>query len=84
MRVTFEVMKKNPNSATNSNDLAVLGSAFGVSMNQNNFSTWFDYSLLPEFDKVAKYFHFSVYAGSANADALTLKMFSPVPPSLKK
>jgi len=84
MRATFEVMKKNPNSATNSNDLAVLGSAFGISMNQNNYNTWFDYSLLPDFEKVAKYFHFSVYAGSANADGLTLKMFSPVPPALKK
>lgn len=84
MRAMFEVMKKNPNSATNSNNLAILASAFGISMNQNNYNTWFDYSLLPEFDKVTKYFHFSVYAGSANGDGLTLKMFYPVPLQLKK
>ncbi len=84
MRATFEVMKKNPNVATNSNNLAVLGSAFGISVNQNNYNNWFDYSLLPEFEKVAKYFHFSVYAGSTSADGLTLKTFSPTPPQLKK
>ena len=84
MRATFEAMKKNPNSTTNSNTLAVLAGAFGVSMNQNNYNTWFNYSLLPEYDKVAKYFHFSVYAGSATVDGLNLRIFYPVPPQLKK
>lgn len=84
LRARFETLKKNPNSATNSNSLALLTSAFGVSMDQYNYNTWFDYSLLPEYDKVAKYFHFSVYAGSVNSEGLTLKMFYPIPPQLKK
>ena len=36
----------------------------------------------PDFDPVAKYFYFSTYAGNANADGLTLKVFAPRPPAL--
>ena len=43
---------------------------------------WADFTLLPEFEPVQKYFYFSVFAGSANADGLTLKMFAPRPPQL--
>jgi hypothetical protein len=42
-----------------------------------------DFSLLPPFDKVAQYFYFTVTAGSANVDGLTLKIFSPTPPALR-
>ena len=42
-----------------------------------------DFSLLPAFDKVAQYFYFTVYAGSANVDGLTLKVFAPTPPALR-
>jgi hypothetical protein len=44
---------------------------------------WLDFSLLPPFDQISKYFHFSVYTGSANADGLSYKVFSPTPPQLK-
>jgi len=43
-----------------------------------------DYSLLPDYEKVAKYFHYTVRAGSANVDGITFKFFSPTPPALKK
>ena len=45
---------------------------------------WLDFSLLPPFDQVSKYFYFTVYAGSANDDGLSYKIFSPTPPQLKK
>ena len=44
---------------------------------------WLDFSLLPPFDQISKYFYFTVYAGSVNADGLSYKMFSPTPPQLK-
>jgi hypothetical protein len=43
---------------------------------------WLDFSLLPDYDTVAKYFFFSVYGGNANSDGLTLKVYSPRPPQL--
>jgi hypothetical protein len=44
---------------------------------------WMDFSLLPDFDSVSKYFSFSVYGGSTTSDGLTFEMFSPRPPELK-
>jgi hypothetical protein len=46
------------------------------------FRPWLDFSLLPDFDAVSKYFYVSAYAGSANAEGLTLKYFTPRPPQL--
>jgi hypothetical protein len=48
------------------------------------FKDWADYSLLPPFERISKYFYFSVYVGSASVDGLTFKLYSPAPPSLKK
>jgi len=46
------------------------------------FRPWLDFSLLPDFDSVSKYFYISAYSGSANAEGLTLKYFTPRPPQL--
>jgi hypothetical protein len=48
------------------------------------FSEWMDFSLLPDFDKVSKYFYFSVAGGNATADGLSFKVFAPRPPQLGK
>ena len=48
------------------------------------FSEWMDFSLLPDFDKVSKYFYFSVTSGSVTADGLSFKVFAPRPPQLGK
>ncbi len=46
------------------------------------FRDWADFSLLPDYAAVAKYFYLSVMAGNANADGLNLKIFTPRPPQL--
>jgi hypothetical protein len=46
------------------------------------FRDWADFSLLPDYDAVSKYFYLSVFGGSANADGLTLKVYAPRPPQL--
>jgi hypothetical protein len=46
------------------------------------FREWFDFSLLPDFDQVAKYFYISVYGANTTADGITLKVFNPRPPQL--
>lgn len=43
---------------------------------------WMDFSLLPDYDEVSKYFNFSVYAGSATVDGISIKTFAPRPPEL--
>ncbi|HEY2329974.1 MAG TPA: hypothetical protein VGI63_09210, partial [Verrucomicrobiae bacterium] len=47
------------------------------------FREWADFSLLPDFEPLAKYFYLSVCGSSTTADGLTLKVFSPRPPLLK-
>ena len=42
-----------------------------------------DYSLLPDYDQVAKYFYFSVFTGTTTPEGITFKGFYPRPPQLK-
>jgi hypothetical protein len=44
---------------------------------------WMDFSLLPDYDAVSKYFFFSVFNGSTTADGISFKVFAPRPPGLK-
>jgi hypothetical protein len=46
------------------------------------YREWADFTLLPEYEKVQKYFDISIYSGSANSDGITFKVFSPRPPGL--
>jgi hypothetical protein len=69
MRSTFKLLK---NSDENS----------GLQMLPPAFRDWADFSLLPDFDPVAKYFYLSVFGGNADANGLTLKVFTPRPPQL--
>jgi hypothetical protein len=80
-RALFETLRKT--AGTDSNNSAPLpGMEFPVAA--GGFKDWVDLSLLPPFEQISKYFYFSVYSVSANADGLTFKMFAPVPPQLKK
>jgi len=84
MRTVLELMKKDSGSGTNAaNAFNFLPGLMGMSSPERNFKEWADFSLLPNFDKISKYFTFNVYAVSANVDGLSFKMFTPVPPGLK-
>ena len=83
MRAAFEKWKKDPNPGTNSTASTLLPGALGMAGPERNLKEWMDFSLLPAYDRVARYFHFNVYAGSANVDGLSFKLFSPLPPALK-
>ncbi len=82
MRVLFETLKKNPSSADPLAGLAPILAAMG--MTDIKVRDWLDVSLLPPYEKVSKYFYFTVYGGSGTADGLHFKAFAPVPPQLKK
>ena len=46
------------------------------------FRDWADFTLLPDYSAVSKYFYLSVMGGNVNADGLTLKLFAPRSPQL--
>lgn len=81
MRALFDVLSKDSNFGDNAASLGPLGAAMGSDF---KLKDWVDVSLLPTFDKISKYFNFTVYGGSKTPEGLTFKAFSPVPPQLKK
>jgi hypothetical protein len=45
---------------------------------------WTDFSLLPPYDAIAKYFYFSVYSGAFTPEGFSLNYFFPTPPKLRE
>jgi len=43
---------------------------------------WIDFSLLPDYDQVSKYFYLKVFTGATTPDGITFQGFSPRPPQL--
>ena len=84
MRATLETLKKE--SGTLANLFAGSGFAgrFGVGDNANKFKEWVDFSLLPPFEKISKYFYINLFSGSVTSEGLSFKVYTPTPPLLKK
>lgn len=69
MRAAFKLLKNS-------------GSDGAMMMLPPTAREWADFTLLPNYEAVAKYFYLSVVGGNANADGLTLKIFAPRSPQL--
>lgn len=48
----------------------------------NTLRDLMNFTLLPDYGQVSKYFNFTVYGGSATSDGLDIQFFSPRPPEL--
>jgi hypothetical protein len=82
MRVTFEALKKE----TASIEELLSGSPLGGRLDteeDKKFKEWFDFTLLPNFNQISKYFGMAVWSGAVNTDGLTFRWFSPMPPTAK-
>ena len=75
MRALFSALKNDSN--------AILGGDNPLlRMWGGNLGDFFDFSLLPDYDRVAKYFYLAVYSGRTDGDGLSFKFFTPRPPQL--
>ncbi len=54
----------------------------GLGMLPKAFTDWLDFSLLPDYDQVSKYFYFSVFTGKTNPEGISFQGFYPRPPQL--
>ena len=84
-RAAFETGKVDPSAVTSllgAGQLSTVMSLFGG--NAKSVSESIDVSLLPPYDRVAKYFYFDVNAVGVTPETITFKMFSPAPPALRK
>jgi hypothetical protein len=84
MRALLEALKKDPEAATNSNLGGLLGGPAALVGGGKGLQDWFDLTLLPDWNAVAKYFHHTVTSGNADAEGITFRFHSPLPPGLKK
>jgi hypothetical protein len=82
MRPLFEVLRKQNPSVQDILGVPIPDMTLAAQL--ESFRQWVDFSLLPPFDTVAKYFSFSVYAGSFSSDGFALKMYMPTPPQLRQ
>jgi hypothetical protein len=57
--------------------------ALGLPSAMSFFKDWADVALLPDYDAVQKYFHFSVSAVNVTESGLQFKFFAPTPPDLQ-
>jgi hypothetical protein len=84
MRLAFEIFKKmGAADKKDSPDANPFTSAIPFAGPEKSFKEWMDFSLLPDFPRISKYFHFSVWANNVSAEGLTFKFFSPTPPGMK-
>jgi hypothetical protein len=82
-RGKFEEWKFQATAATNPPLPNLPTAPFGPTNPEKSISDWMDFSLLPPFDSVSKYFHFSVHGVSAGVDGFTFKYFLAAPPPVK-
>jgi hypothetical protein len=88
MRLLFDMVKKDPAFADklfNNPATALSGPMGGGAANPAaQLKEWFDFSLLPPFEQVAKYFHYTVTTGTAQREGISIRTFLPNPPNLPK
>jgi len=70
MRTTFRLLKS-------ANDSNVLMKMFPPAVRD-----WFDFTLLPDYETVSKYFYISVFSGSTTSTGTTINVFTPRPPQV--
>jgi hypothetical protein len=84
MRPTFELLrKKKPTLSEFLGTPAAVGNISVADQVAGKLIEWSDFSLLPPFDTVSKYFYYSVYAGHFSPDGFSFKIFAPTPPGLR-
>ncbi len=84
VRLLMELLARSA-ASTNQNEFGgVLASMLPFAPPEKTVKEWLDFSLLPGFDKVAKYFSFGVSAGSTSVNGITFRYYVPTPPELLK
>lgn len=73
MRSAFTLLKNQSDSPAGLGSMAAL---------PKSFRDWMDFSLLPDYGTVSKYFYFSVFNGTTTTDGIGFKAFAPRPPGL--
>ncbi len=74
----WEISRENPDMLTG----GIAGAALGGPQPFGGLEGLADFSKLPPFESVSKYFHYSVGGSSSDSDYLNYRWFRPTPPQL--
>jgi hypothetical protein len=81
VRAAFTALKNSSMDSPSSSGANAFG-ALPFASPEKILGGWMDFSLLPDYDRVAKYFYFTVCSGTVTTDGLSFKVFAPRPPQL--
>ncbi len=84
MRISIETLKKESGTLANLLGASPFSEQMGLGENAEKLKDWVDFGLLPSFDKISRYFHFTVATGSIDNENMGVKLYVPRPPQLKK
>lgn len=81
MRATLELIKQ----AQGGFGSLVLPNAVKLNVDSEGAEDkgWFDYSALPDYGSISKYFGLGVYGGGSTADGFSFRFYGPTPAGLK-
>ena len=82
MRAGFDAIRSNPDAPDPMTGLSMILPLLG--MGEVKSKDWVDASLLPAYEKISKYFYFTVYGASTTPESINFKAFAPTPPELRK
>lgn len=84
-RGALDATQKDPSAIASLLGAGQIATVLGwVGGDAKTMTESFDLTLLPAYDKVAKYFYLNVNALGVTADGITFKMFTSTPPPLRK
>ena len=83
MRATLETLKKESGSIANLFSASPFAARLGLDEGDKKFKDWVDFSLLPSFDKISKYFYYTLLSGSVTPQGFELKVFTPNSPEFR-
>jgi hypothetical protein len=84
MRSAIEILKKESGTLANLFGNSPLAGRLGMNESEKAFKDWVDFSLLPPYEKIAKYFYINLTSGSVTPEGFAFRVFAPNPPQLKK
>ena len=81
----FTMLKKNPDLISNvfRGRPRGIDPDTGLPVQENRFSEWLDFQLLPEFRQISKYFNFSVVGVRADKQGIRMGIYIPTAPASK-
>lgn len=83
LRTIFDMLRENPDTFEEIVSAQFTGMPGIELWNAEKRKEWLDFSLLPPFEQVEKYFGFTVFGVNTKPEGIEFKGFTPTPPTIR-